>query len=99
MAKSLIKFFNKEFVVVQKCFKSDQKNVNKKGKEDTCILCNSQRRQFEPTILYCNGTCGQLIRRNATCYTDKFKLNHWCSSCYVSLGDEELILLDDDYKI
>lgn len=75
----------------------DQRSLQK---DDSCILCGTQRRLFEPKTLYCNGACGmQRIRRNATYYTDHTKLNHWCVSCYAELDHQELILLEDGSEV
>lgn len=71
-----------------------------KQRDDSCALCGTQRRLFEPVTLYCNGACGmQRIRRNATYYTDHTKLNHWCASCFADLDDKELILLEDGSEV
>jgi len=76
----------------------DQRSLKHGG--DSCILCGSQRRLFEPVTLYCNGACGmQRIRRNATYYTDHTKLNHWCASCFADLDGKELILLEDGSEV
>ena len=78
--------------------RNEQQTLKKKG--DACSLCGSQRRLFEPNVLYCNGTCGmQRIRRNASYYSDRTKTNHWCTSCYVQLKDNESIVLDDGNEI
>jgi len=69
---------------------------------DTCILCNSQRRLFEPTILYCNGVCGmQRIRRNSYYYKtgSKSNVNHWCVNCHSLLKYDETIMLDDGTEV
>jgi len=69
---------------------------------DICVLCNSQRRLFEPTVLYCNGVCGmQKIRRNSYYYTAGSKSNasQWCLNCYSLLKDEETIMLDDGTEV
>ena len=72
--------------------------LTKRG--DVCSLCDSQRRLFEPTVLYCNGECGmQKIRRGAQYYTDRTKSNHWCTSCFSLLKDEESIVLDDGCEV
>lgn len=78
--------------------KTDQQTLKKKG--DVCSLCGSQRRLFEPTVLYCSGACGmQKIRRNATYYTDQAKLNNWCVPCFSLIKDEDPIVLDDGKEI
>lgn len=67
---------------------------------DVCSLCDSQRRLFEPSVLYCNGACGmQKIRRNAHFYTDRTKSNHWCTNCFLLLKHDEPIILDDGSEI
>jgi len=69
---------------------------------DICVLCNSQRRLFEPTVLYCNGVCGmQKIRRNSYYYTagSKSNANHWCVNCHGLLKDDETIMLDDGTEV
>lgn len=69
---------------------------------DICVLCNSQRRLFEPTVLYCNGVCGmQKIRRNSYYYTAGSKSNasQWCLNCYGLLKDDETIMLDDGTEV
>ena len=64
----------------------DEHKMQKK-KSDTCNLCGYARRHFEPSVLYCSGSCGtQTIERDATYYTDKFNMNNWCMSCYKSLN-------------
>lgn len=76
----------------------DQRSL--KHGDDSCSLCGSHRRLFEPTTLYCNGACGmQRIRRNASYFTDHTKQNHWCASCYAGLQDDEPILLEDGSQI
>lgn len=67
---------------------------------DSCILCGSQRRLFEPVVLHCDGACGmERIRRNATYYSDQTKLNHWCASCFANLNENELIMLEDGSEV
>ena len=69
---------------------------------DICTLCNAQRRLFEPTSLYCNGSCGmQKIRRNSYYHTagPKSNANQWCVNCYGMLKDDELIVLDDGSEV
>ena len=67
---------------------------------DVCSLCDSQRRLFEPTVLYWNGECGmQKIRRNTHYYTDRTKSNHWCTNCFLLLKDDDPIVLDDGSEI
>ena len=71
-----------------------------KRKGDICALCGSQRRLFEPTVLYCNGACGmQRIRRNAAYFTDPSRLNHWCVPCNGLLKETEPITLDDGSEV
>jgi len=79
-----------------------KKNREKLVDGDIFALCNSQRRLFAPSILYCNGTCGmQKIRRNSCYYTSgsKSNANHWCVNCYGLLRDNETIMLDDGTEI
>jgi len=78
--------------------KTEQQQQKRKG--DICILCGHSRKQFEPTVLYCNGACGmQRIRRTALYYTDPRKQNHWCVPCYGLLQESDPILLDDGNEI
>lgn len=98
MAKSLMNQFVKEYKAVVKGMKAEQQAQKRKG--DACALCGSQRRLFEPTVLYCNGACGmQRIRRSATYYTDHSKSNHWCAPCFTLLRESDPILLDDGKEI
>lgn len=77
---------------------SSQQQLESKG--EACSLCGTQKRRFEPAILYCQGQCGmQRIQRQALYYTDRTKQNHWCESCYGSLKPEEPIVLDDGSEI
>jgi len=41
----------------------------------------------------------QRIRRNATYYTDTSKLNHWCTSCYSSMKENEKHILDNGKEV
>jgi len=98
MASDMLKSFEREYAILQKALKTEEQIQKRKG--DSCALCGSQRRLFEPTVLYCNGACGmQRIRRNASYYTDPSKQNHWCTSCYVLLKDGEPVALDDGSEI
>lgn len=63
-------------------------------------MCGEQKRRFEPTVLYCQGSCGmQRIKRNATYYTDRTKQNHWCESCFAEMKPNEPIQLEDGNKV
>jgi E1A/CREB-binding protein len=98
MAAILLCLFDKDIKALLKDIGHDQRNL--KHGDDSCILCGSYRRLFEPTTLYCNGACGmQWIRRNASYFTDHAKQNHWCASCYAGLQDNEPISLEDGSKI
>jgi E1A/CREB-binding protein len=67
---------------------------------DICGLCGGRRKLFQPTVLYCSGSCGQQkIRRNAKYYSDHSKTNHWCGSCYATMSETDLIVLDDGSEI
>jgi E1A/CREB-binding protein len=67
---------------------------------DLCPLCGMQRRQFEPTVLYCQGKCGmQRIKPDAIYYTDRTKQNHWCEPCYSLTKATEHFDLDDGTKV
>ena len=98
MANDMLKSFEREYAVLQKAIKTEEQIQKRKG--DSCALCGSQRRLFEPTVLYCNGACGmQRIRRNAFYYTDPSKQNHWCTPCYGLLKDAEPVALDDGSEV
>lgn len=98
MASDMLKSFEREYAVLQKAIKTEEQIQKRKG--DSCALCGSQRRLFEPTVLYCNGACGmQRIRRNAFYYTDPSKQNHWCTPCYGLLKDSEPVALDDGSEV
>ena len=98
MASDMLKSFEREYAVLQKAIKTEEQIQKRKG--DSCALCGSQRRLFEPTVLYCNGACGmQRIRRNAFYYTDPSKQNHWCTPCYGLLKDFEPVALDDGSEV
>lgn len=77
---------------------SSHQRLESKG--EVCSLCGSQKRLFEPTVLYCQGKCGmQRIKRQATYFTDRTKQNHWCESCYEQLSPHEAIALDDGNEV
>ena len=64
-------------------------------KADCCSLCGNHRRLYELPSLFCSGTCGRNIRRNANYFTDRMKQNQWCEACHVKLKDDEPLLLDN----
>ena len=98
MASDVLKCFEREYNVLKKAIKAEEQMQKRKG--DSCALCGSQRRLFEPTVLYCNGACGmQRIRRNAFYYTDPSKQNHWCTSCHGLLKHSEPVALDDGSEV
>jgi E1A/CREB-binding protein len=53
---------------------------------NACTLCGEAELKFEPPNIYCNGKCGQRIRRNSYYYTAR-NAYHWCVSCYNDLRD------------
>lgn len=87
MAKTLSTFFQKQLKVLMKGIKTEYQAQKKKS--DACILCGSVRRHFEPSMIYCSGSCGaQIIERDAIYYADKFNLTNWCSSCHKDLNSK-----------
>ena len=64
-------------------------------KADCCSLCGNHRLLYELPSLYCSGTCGRNIRRNAMYYTDRMKQNQWCEACYAEKNDDEPLQLDN----
>lgn len=53
---------------------------------NACTLCGEAELKFEPPNLYCNGKCGQRIRRNNNYYTAR-NTYHWCVPCFNDLRD------------
>lgn len=49
---------------------------------EKCVLCERGCMAYEPKILYCAGTCGQRINRNATFYSQPGTALSWCSDCH-----------------
>lgn len=100
MAISMLHLFEKEMKGLLSGIKSTHERLVDNG--DICTLCNTQRRLFEPTSLYCSGACGmQKIRRNSYYYTagPKSNTNHWCVNCYSLLKDDEPLMLDDGAEV
>lgn len=64
-------------------------------KADSCSLCGNHRRLYELPSLFCSGTCGRNIRRNAVYYTDRMKQNQWCEACHSERKDDEPLHLDN----
>jgi len=60
---------------------------------EACLICGEGTLKFEPPVYYCNGTCSQKIRRNATFYSNDANTYHWCSPCYGNLKDSQPIRL------
>jgi hypothetical protein len=86
------------FVLVTLGIESAQQILESNGQ--ACSLCGTQRRLFEPNVLYCRGNCQtQRISWEATYYTDRQKQNHWCDACYEVLSSDDPIALDDGSEI
>jgi hypothetical protein len=70
-------------------------------KQKPCKLCGTNRRQFEPPVLYCASmSCdAPRIQRNATYYSYGSNQNCWCEQCYRKLSDSKVITLDDGGEI
>ena len=77
--------------------KNDLQSVELAG--DACTLCGTQRRLFEPALLFCSGACGTQIPRNAAYYTDRSKQNFWCKSCHTRTPVNEKLVLQDGKEI
>ena len=77
--------------------KNDLQSVELAG--DACTLCGTQRRLFEPALLFCSGACGAQIPRNAGYYTDRTKQNFWCKSCHTRTSNNEKLVLQDGNEI
>lgn len=73
----------------------ESSHLNLECQGELCSLCGMQKRKFEPTVLYCQGTCSQRIKRNSAYFTDRTKQNHWCDACFENLSPNEPVLLDD----
>lgn len=58
---------------------------------DCCLICGELSLKFEPPVYYCNGTCGQRIRRNAVFYSNASNNYHWCGGCYGNIRDGEVM--------
>jgi len=98
MAKTLKAFFEKQLKITMKGIKAEKQLQMKTG--DFCTLCGSMNRMLEPTTIYCTASCGgQAIRRDAVYYTDQFRLNNWCTSCYNLLDNVTPIVVVDHYSI
>jgi len=76
---------------------TSQQNLEMQGV--LCSLCGTQKRCFEPTVLHCQGQCGQIIKKKAAYYTDRTKQNNWCDSCYPLLKPDLAVVLDDGSEI
>lgn len=94
----LIALSNSTLIARHAGIESSHQRLESKG--EVCSLCGSQKRLFEPTVLYCQGKCGmQRIKRQATYFTDRTKQNHWCEACYEQLNPLEAIVLDDGNEV
>ncbi|GKY92630.1 hypothetical protein MPSEU_000233100 [Mayamaea pseudoterrestris] len=94
LARSLLTKFEQLYSALVQGIESSQQTLESKG--EACSLCGTQKRMFEPTILYCRGKCGmQRIKRQDSYVTDRTKQNHWCMGCYELLQPDDPIILDD----
>eukprot|EP00984_Skeletonema_dohrnii_P021021 scaffold10395_cov134-Skeletonema_dohrnii-CCMP3373.AAC.5 len=91
MAKELLEIFEQD---MSNCFKGLNADEETK-KADSCSLCGNHRRLYELPSLFCSGTCGRNIRRNAVYFTDRMKQNQWCEACHAEQKDDEPLLLDN----
>lgn len=98
LAQTMLEKFEKLYTTLLQGIETSQQNLESQGV--ACSLCGTQKRQFEPTVLYCQGQCGmQSIKRKATYYTDRTKQNHWCEACHVGLDANAPIVLEDGSEI
>ena len=98
IAQGVLSEFNANYSAVVKDIESSHLHLESQGA--ICSLCGDQKRMFEPTVLYCQGTCGmQRIKRDATYYTDSSKSNYWCQDCFALLDEEKKVELEDGTEI
>jgi hypothetical protein len=93
LASTLKKEFDKRYK--SKVFEFDRTIEENRKNKDACLVCGEVALKYEPPVYYCNGTCAQRIRRNAVFYSNSANTYHWCSLCFNSLKENEVLRLPD----
>jgi E1A/CREB-binding protein len=93
LASSLKKEFDKKYKAKLSDFERSIEE-NRKNKE-ACLVCGEISLKYEPPVYYCNGPCAQRIRRNAVFYSNTANTYHWCSLCFNTVKESEIIKLPD----
>jgi hypothetical protein len=70
----------------------EEEEEKRRAGDNACALCGGEKFTFEPLVIYCNGTCGNRIRRNANYFSCNKNKYHWCTSCQSDIKTEEIIM-------
>lgn len=93
LAKNLKKEFDSK---IKSKISEFERGIEERRKfPDYCGICGEMSLQYEPPNYYCNGTCGQRIRRNAVFYSNPTNNYHWCGSCYNNIREGETMRFPD----
>ena len=69
-----------------------EEEARRRAGDNAGALCGGEKCTFEPLVIYCNGTCGNRIRRNANYFSCPQNNYHWCTSCHSDIKTEEIIM-------